>query len=51
MDNSGHHPDIPGREIIPDNKEDGYTYPICLAPNESETTVLRYRNRHLEEPL
>ena len=22
------HQDIPGREIIPDNKEDGYIYPI-----------------------
>ena len=35
----------------PDNKEDGYIYYIFLAPRESETTVLRYRNKHLQEPL
>jgi hypothetical protein len=51
MDDSGHLPDIPGREIIPDNKEDGYIYPIFLAPSKSKTPVLRYRNRHLQEPL
>jgi hypothetical protein len=51
MDDSGHHPDIPGREIIPDNKEDGYIHPIFLSPGESESKVLRYRNRHLQEPL
>ena len=37
--------------MIPDLKEDGYIYSICLAPSESETTVLRYRNIHLQEPL
>ena len=37
--------------MIPDNKEDGYIYYIFLAPRESETTVLRYRNKHLQEPL
>ena len=37
--------------MIPDNKEDGYIYSIFLAPSESETTVLRYRNKHLQEPL
>ena len=51
VDDSGHLPDILGREIIPDNKEDGYIYPIFLAPSKSVTTVLRYRNRHLQEPL
>ena len=37
--------------MIPDIKEDGYIYSICWAPSESETTVLRYRNTHLQEPL
>jgi hypothetical protein len=37
--------------MFPDNKEDGYIYPICLAPSESETIVLRYRNKHLQEPF
>ena len=37
--------------MIHDNKEDGYIYSIFLAPSESETTVLRYRNIHLQEPL
>ena len=37
--------------MIHDNKEDGYIYSIFLAPSESETTVLRYRNKHLQEPL
>ena len=37
--------------MIPDNKEDGYIYYIFFAPRESETKVLRYRNKHLQEPL
>ena len=37
--------------MIPDNKEDGYIYYIFLAPRESETAVLRYRIKHLQEPL
>ena len=37
--------------MIPDKKEDGYIYSIFLAPSESETNVLRYRNIHLQEPL
>ena len=36
--------------MIPDNKEDGYIYSIFFTPSESETTVLRYRNKHLQEP-
>ena len=37
--------------MIPDNKEDEYIYYIFWAPSESETTVLRYRKKHLQEPL
>jgi hypothetical protein len=41
-------PGIPGTWMIPGVKEVGYIDPIFLTPSESDATVLRTRNKHLQ---
>jgi hypothetical protein len=56
MADSGHHPDIPEREMIPDNKEDGYLYPnffgpqVDLRPQSLDTGTDIYRSPQEAKP-